>query len=376
MIINGGAARSCNDDVGPLAFERITIVGGGAWGTALALTAHRAGRRVMLWAREAAVVDTVARTGRNPFLPSAELPAGITVTADLAAALGATDLVVLVSPSQHLRATARRVEVLLTAAVPVVICSKGIEAGTGLLMGQVVTAEMPGRPQAVLSGPTFATEVADDVPTAVTIAAPLMRENFHHDHLAARVAVSLATATFRPYLSDDPVGVEIGGAVKNVLAIACGIAAGLGMGANTRAALVTRGLAEIIRLGVAAGARTDTLCGLAGAGDLMLTCSSEQSRNFSYGKALGEGRRPIVDEDGPVVEGAVNAHAVACLAADLDVEMPICQAVQAVLRGQPIAETIGRLMTSDLRAEPPSLENGRRIPHPVRFARRQVGISL
>lgn len=368
----GAATRSCNDDVGPTAFDHLAIIGGGAWGTALALTAHRAKRHVILWAREPAVTEAVARDRRNPFLPSVELPREIVVTNDLQQALLGTRMVVLAVPSQHLRSMARRVESILPSGVPVVICSKGVEVETGLLMSQVAAAEMPGRPLAVLSGPTFAVEVAEDQPTAATIASPLDGRSFGRDHLAARVAVTFATRTFRPYLSDDVAGVEIGGAVKNVLAIACGIAEGRGMGANARAAIITRGLAEIMRLGRALGARSETLCGLAGAGDLLLTCSSEKSRNFSFGKAMGEGRNPAISEDGPVVEGAVNARSVVQLAAELGVEMPICTAVEAVLRGQPVDEAIDRLMSSDLRAETPALENACRIRNPAREWREEA----
>lgn len=367
MKINGAATRFCNDDVGPTAFQRVAVVGGGAWGTALALTAHRARRSVTLWAREKAVVEEVALTRRNPFLPSIELPSEIVVMDDLKAALHRCELAVLVIPSQHLRSVARRVETMLPRDVPVVVCSKGVEADTGLLMSQVIAEEMPDRPQAILSGPTFAIEVAQNQPTAATVAAPLDAESFEPDHLAARVAVTFATPTFRPYLSDDVTGVEIGGAVKNVLAIACGIAAGRRLGSNTRAALITRGLAEIMRLGRALGARADTLSGLAGAGDLMLTCSSEQSRNFSFGKAIGEGRRPSISEDGPVVEGAVNARSVVRLAKDLGVSMPICTAVEAILRGECVDAVIEKLMTSDIRAEAHAHENGRRIRNPARI---------
>lgn len=380
MSKNGAATRFCNDDVGPTAFQRVAVIGGGAWGTALALTTHRARRNVTLWAREITVVDSVAQTRRNPFLPSIELPGDIVVTNDLNTALDRSQMVVLVVPSQHLRAMARRVEEILPGGVPVVICSKGVEAETGLLMSQVVADEMPGRPQAVLSGPTFAIEVAEDQPTAATVAAPLAGDSFGPGHLAARVAVTLATPSFRPYLSDDVTGVEIGGAAKNVLAIACGIAAGRGMGSNTRAALITRGLAEIMRLGRALGARADTLSGLAGAGDLMLSCSSEQSRNFSFGKALGEGKRPALSGDGPVVEGAVNARSIVRLADDLGVAMPICTAVEAILRGHSVDAAIERLMTSDLRAEAHAHENDRRIRNPARkhiatFAQRGEVVS-
>ena len=372
MHNNGAATRSCKDDVGPRAFENIAIIGAGAWGTALALTAHRARRNVCLWAREASVVEEVVRSQRNPFLPTVEIPREIDVTTNLQQALQGCQLAVLVIPSQHLRSIARRVETMLPRDIPVVICSKGVEADTGLLMSEVITAEMPDRPQAILSGPTFASEVAENLPTAVTIAAPLDGDAFHTEHLAARVAVTFATPTFRPYLSDDVIGVEIGGAAKNVLAIACGVAAGRGMGANTRAAIITRGLAEIIRLGRALGASTDTLCGLAGAGDLMLTCSSEKSRNFSFGKSLGENQRPALREDGPVVEGVVNARSVVRLAASVGIAMPICSAVEEILGGQPVEQAIGKLMTADIRAEAYPYENGRRIPNPARKRIKEV----
>lgn len=347
----------------PAAFERVAIVGAGAWGTALALAALRAGRRAALWAREAAVIEQVARDRTNPFMAGVTLPAELAVTGSLEAALAEAEVVLLTAPSQHLRAMARRCEALLPPGLPVVICSKGVEADSGLLMSEVVAAEMPGRPQAVLSGPTFAAEVARNLPTAVTIAAE--GGTFDASHLAARVAVTFASATFRPYLADDVIGVEIGGAVKNVVAIACGIAQGRQLGSNARATLITRGLAELTRLAVALGARPDTLSGLAGVGDLVLTCSSEQSRNFSYGKALGEGLNPRMDEGGPVVEGAVNAAAVVALADRLGVDMPICRAVAAVLAGAPLDKVMAGLMTSGLRPEGLAAEDQMRIPHPA-----------
>ena len=366
MSNNGAATRFCNDEVGPKAYNNVTIIGGGAWGTALALTAQRAERRVTMWAREASVVESIQQTRRNPFLGSVTLPEEIVVTNDLETALSGSELVVVVVPSQHLRNMARRIERQLAANVPIVICSKGVEADTGQLMSEVIADEMDGRAAAVLSGPTFAAEVAENQPTAVTVAAPLQGRSFDKDHLASRIAVTFATPTFRPYLSADVTGVEIGGAVKNVLAIACGIAAGRGMGSNTRAAIITRGLAEIMRLGRALGARAETLSGLAGAGDLMLTCSSEQSRNFSFGKALGEGKRPSLRDDGPVVEGVANARSVVQLATAVGVEMPICTAVERVLRGEAVDHAIQSLMTSDLRAESHVHEDGPRIPNPAR----------
>lgn len=346
-------------------FARVGVVGAGAWGTALALTLLRAGRAAALWAREDHVVAAVAANRRNPFLTvPVDLPAVLNVTGDLGAVVGGADLVLLVTPSQHLRAMARRCAPLLGAGVPVVVCAKGVEGDSGALMSDVVAAELPGHPLAVLSGPTFAAEVALDLPTAVTVAAA-GGGTFGPEHLAARIAVTFASGTFRPYLSDDVVGVEIGGAVKNVIAIACGIAAGRGLGSNARAALITRGLAELTRLGVALGARPETLGGLAGVGDLVLTCSSEQSRNFSFGKALGEGRAPQRSDDGPVVEGAVNAASVGALSRRLGIPMPICAGVEAILAGAAIDEIMAGLMVGDLRPEALTAENAIRIANPA-----------
>ncbi|MFA5122758.1 NAD(P)H-dependent glycerol-3-phosphate dehydrogenase [Zavarzinia sp.] len=352
-------------DVPPVPFGRIAIVGAGAWGTALALTAHRAGRSVALWAREEMVVQSVATSRRNPFLTVAvDIPEAITVSGDIDRVLRDAELVLLVTPSQHLRTMARRCRPLLASSTPVVVCAKGVEAATCALMSDVVAEELPRHPLAVLSGPTFAAEVAQDLPTAVTVAAR-GTGGFGPGHLAARVAVSFATASFRPYLSDDLVGVEIGGAVKNVIAIACGIAAGRGLGSNARAALITRGLAELTRLAVALGARPDTLRGLAGVGDLVLTCSSDQSRNFSFGKALGEGGHPEPAEGGPVVEGVANAASVGALARRYGIAMPICSGVEAVLAGAAIDEVMAAMMVSALRPESLDAENSLRIPHPA-----------
>ncbi|MBU0726898.1 MAG: NAD(P)-dependent glycerol-3-phosphate dehydrogenase [Alphaproteobacteria bacterium] len=365
-----GTATPADDNSTAEIFDHIAVVGAGAWGTALALSAERAGRRVTLWARETEVVEGVSMRRRNPFLPDHPIPGSIKVTNELAETLAAADLVVLVVPSQFLRPTARQVESLLRAGVPVVICAKGIETGSGKLMTQVIAEEMPGRPQAVLSGPSFADEVAEGQPTAVTIASEdaggsteaAMRS------LAARVALSFSSPVFRPYLSDDPLGVEVGGAVKNVLAIACGIAAGRGFGSNPRAALITRGLAEIKRLAEALGGRRETVTGLAGIGDLTLTCSSEQSRNFSFGKALGQGMTPEQALAGKksVAEGAVNAQSVTELAARLGVDMPICQAVQAIIHeGVDIDTAIKSLLTRPIKAESRDLEMHISLPNPA-----------
>lgn len=369
--MSGTATPSGPDSPGAAGiFDHIAIVGAGAWGTALALAAERAGRKITLWAREPEVVEGVAMRRRNPFLQNHLIPGAIKVTNDLAQALKGTQLVVLVVPSQYLRAMAREVEALLPADVPVVICAKGIESDSGKLMTQVVADEMPGRPQAILSGPSFADEVAEGQPTAVTIAS----EDVGATHetamasLAARVALSFSSPVFRPYLSDDPLGVEVGGAVKNVLAIACGIAAGRGFGSNPRAALITRGLAEIKRLAQALGGRRETVTGLAGIGDLTLTCSSEQSRNFSFGKALGAGLTPDEALAGKksVAEGAVNAKSVTALAAKLGVDMPICQAVYAVIYGGvEVDAAMKALLTRPIKAESRELEGLISLPNPA-----------
>ena len=327
--------------------ERIGVVGGGAWGTAVAVAAVRAGRRVALWAREADVVAAINGNHENPrFLPGVALAPGLRATTHLAEAVAA-DAVLLVAPAQHLRAVCRDLKPALAEGVPVVICAKGIENGSAALMTEVVAGELPGTPQAVLSGPTFAVEVARGLPTAVTLAAG-------DPGLGARLVSALGSRRFRPYLSDDPVGAQIGGAVKNVLAIACGVVEGRRFGDNARAALITRGLAEIVRLGGALGARAETLMGLSGLGDLTLTCTSRQSRNMSLGFALGEGQdlAHILAGRQSVAEGVHSAAAVMVLAGRLDVDMPICRAVDAILnRGAVIEETIDGLLARPFRGE-------------------------
>jgi glycerol-3-phosphate dehydrogenase (NAD(P)+) len=264
--------------------QRIGIIGGGAWGSALALTARRAGRDVVLWAREAEVAAAINRDHANPlFLPGVALDPAIAATTDLAAAARGADALLLVAPAQHLRALGQALAPALAAGVPVVICAKGIEESSGALLSEAVAAVLPQAPLAVLSGPTFAGEVAAGLPTAVTLACA-------DAALGRRLIAALGTRSFRPYLAADIVGAEIGGAVKNVLAIACGIVMGRRLGDNARAALITRGLAEMVRLALAKGGRPETLMGLCGLGDLVLTCTGMQSRNHSLGVALGEGR--------------------------------------------------------------------------------------
>ena len=306
--------------------KRIGIIGGGAWGTALATAVRRAGRDVILQAREAEVVAAINEDHENTlFLPAIPLDGAIRATADAAEAADA-EAVLLAAPAQHLRAVAADLAPHWRTGVPAVICAKGIEQETCALMSEVVEDVLPGVPYAVLSGPTFAVEVARDLPTAVTLAAA-------DEALGQTLAAAIGTPHFRTYLSTDPIGAQLGGAVKNVLAIACGIFEGRRFGDNARAALITRGLAEIARLGAAKGAAAETLMGLSGFGDLTLTCNNIQSRNFSLGVALGEGQRldDILAARRSVAEGVHTASSVSELAWRLGVDMPICVAVDGVL---------------------------------------------
>lgn len=327
--------------------ERIGIVGAGAWGTALAAAAARAGRSVHLWAREKDVVASINDGRENVrFLPGIALDAAITCSAD-AAALGASDLVLLAMPAQHLRAVTAEFAGHFSSAVALVICSKGVELESGALMSEVAREIVGDHPLAILSGPTFAPEVARGLPSAVTLAC-------EDEALGEAVAASLGGAAFRPYLSDDMIGTQIGGALKNVMAIAAGIAIGRGLGENARAAIMTRGFAEMARLALAKGARLETLAGLSGLGDLVLTCSSAQSRNFSLGAALGQGEKltDILRTRDSVAEGVTSAPAMAALGQKLAVELPIAQAVDAVLhQGADIGDTIAALLARPFRPE-------------------------
>jgi len=328
-------------------FRSIGVVGAGAWGTALAATVRRAGADVTLWAREPQVVASINGNHENElFLPGFKLDPAIAATGDLTALAGA-DAILLVAPAQHLRSVAAELERHLPASVPVVIAAKGIEIGTGDTMGEVLEAVMPGRPRAVLSGPTFAIEVARGLPTAVTLAVD-------DAGLGRTLVATIGTASFRPYLGDDPIGCEIGGAVKNVLAIACGIVAGRGLGENARAALITRGLAEMVRLAIAKGGRPATLMGLSGLGDLTLTCTAMQSRNYSLGSALGAGQslNEVLGGRRSVAEGVTTAAAVAELARRLGIDMPIVAAVDAILHhGAAIDNAISGLLARPFRPE-------------------------
>ena len=317
---------------------RIGVIGGGAWGTALAQVAARGGE-VLLWAREPEVVASVNADHANPlFLPNVPLSRAIRAT-DALADLGEVDALLVVAPAQHVGRVLAETPV---GATPLVMCAKGIEAGSRRLVGEVAHEAHPGAPIAVLSGPTFAHEVAAGLPTAVTLAC-------EDAALQARLAERLAGPAFRPYASSDVTGAEIGGAVKNVLAIACGVVDGAGLGQNARAALIARGFAEMTRFGLARGARAETLAGLSGLGDLVLTCSSTSSRNFSLGVGLGRGEQAValLADRRTVAEGAFTAPVLAEAARELGVDMPIVESVCRLLDGADV-----RAVTRDLLARP------------------------
>lgn len=327
--------------------QTIGVLGGGAWGTALAAVAVAAGRETLLWAREDDVVQAVNDRHENTvFLPGVALDPALKAVSDLAD-LSGCDAILLVPPAQHLRTMVRQLGDHVGTQVPMVICSKGIEVATGKLLSDVVSEELPDNPVAVLSGPTFAAEVARGLPCALTLAA---------DSAATGEALvaALGQPTFRTYYNDDVVGAQIGGAIKNVLAIATGIVAGLGIGENARAAVITRGLAEIIRFGSHYGAQRETLMGLSGLGDLILTCSSTQSRNMSLGKAIGEGRtfEEIMAERNSVAEGAHTVEIVHKIASDKGLEMPITDAVYRILKeGQNVRDVMDALMARPFTSE-------------------------
>ena len=322
---------------------RIGVIGGGAWGTALAQVTAAGGEDVMLWAREADVVGAINETRENRlFLAGVVLAPSITATSELSA-LDDCEALLIVTPAQHMRAV---LEATVPRARPIVLCAKGIEASSQLLMSQVAAQVCPDAPVAVLSGPTFAHEVAAGLPTAVTLAS-------ENGVLAQRLAARLARPYFRPYVTDDVIGAEIGGAVKNVLAIACGVVEGCGLGQNARAALIARGFAEMTRFGLARGAFAETLGGLSGLGDLVLTCSSTASRNFALGKGLGEGRGAAELLAGrTVAEGAFTAPVLQRAARAAGVEMPVVDGVCALLNGEAkVSAVVGQLLARPLRRE-------------------------
>ncbi len=334
----------------------IGVIGAGAWGTALAQMLASDGRDVLLWAYEPEVVEAINTQHRNPlYLPSATLAPTIRAVSDLAD-FAAIDTALVVTPAQVL---GKVLAGLPDAPRDLVLCSKGIEAGSGRLMNHVAHEASPGSAIAVLSGPTFAHEVAAGLPTAVTLACGGGAAQWQ------RLAPAIARPAFRPYYSDDVTGAEIGGAVKNVLAIACGVVDGLALGQNARAALIARGYAEMLRFGEALGAKGETLAGLCGLGDLVLTCSSTSSRNFSLGKALGEmggemrgemrgggaSAADLIADSRTVAEGAHTAPVLAALADARGIAMPIVAAVAAILGGADARKVVANLLARPLKAE-------------------------
>ncbi len=323
---------------------RIGVIGGGAWGTALAQIVAGGGRETLLWAYESEVVEAINGCHENRlFLPGIPLEQSIRATSDFDD-LSASDVWLVVTPAQHMRAV---LEMAPDCDKPLILCAKGIEEQSGELLHEVATRICPRAQIAVLSGPTFAHEVARGLPTAVTLAA-------EDQELAERLRQRIAQPTFRIYLSDDVAGAEIGGAVKNVLAIACGVVEGKGLGYNARAALIGRGFAEMTRFGLAWGARRETLTGLSGLGDLVLTCSSTSSRNYSLGKGLGEGRSApeLLTDRRTVAEGAFTAPVLARLAREKGVDMPIVEAVDALIAGRAdVDQVLGELLSRPPKAE-------------------------
>jgi glycerol-3-phosphate dehydrogenase (NAD(P)+) len=325
-------------------YRNFGVVGGGAWGTALAQLLAADGAPVRLWAREAEVVAAINAEHRNPaFLPGALLSASLTATGALAD-MAELDALLIVVPVPFLRAVLAD---LPAGDAPLIFCSKGMEAGSFAFPIDMARDLAPQRPHAVLSGPTFAHEVAAGLPTAITLAAA-------DPDLAAAIAGAIARPHFRPYVSTDVIGAEIGGAIKNILAIACGIVDGAGLGLNARAALISRGFAEMTRFGLARGAQAETLAGLAGLGDLVLTCTSSNSRNFALGQGLGRGEdaSTLMADRRTVAEGAFSAPVVAAAARADGIDMPICDTVARLVAGETrVADAIHALLSRPLRSE-------------------------
>lgn len=321
---------------------RVAVLGGGAWGTALGLAMLRAGHSVRLYARDRDIVAAV-NGGENPrYLPGIALDPGIEATGDIAYALADADGVLAVAPAQALRMLLTTAMSHMPACIPLVLCAKGIERDTGALLSAVVEEILPANPVAALSGPSFAADVAKGLPTAVVVAA-------RKEALAAELAARFSARNLRCYSSDDLVGVEVGGALKNVFAIAAGAVTGARLGASAQAAMVTRGFVELRRIGAAFGARPETIMGLSGLGDLLLTCSSAQSRNFAYGLALGRGEELA---GLPLAEGVPTAAIAARIAAERGIDAPIIAAVAAILDGAvTIQEAVSALMTRPLKNE-------------------------
>ncbi len=338
--------ESDENKVKTMTYPHIGVLGAGAWGTALALAAAQAGKQVTLWARESEVRDSIRTKRENSlFLSGVALPPNIAPTGDLSE-LAAADAVLLVMPAQHLRDTLADLAPHLRPGTPLILCAKGIERGTGRLLTEVLCENAPSCEPAILSGPSFAKDVARHLPTAVTIAAKM--------EIAVGLQAALGHATFRPYASDDLIGVALGGAAKNVYAIACGIVAGMGLGESARAALLARSFAELCRLGESLGGKTETLMGLSGLGDLVLTATSPTSRNYAFGLAVGQGtpRAELFAPGRPLAEGVETAPALVARARAEKIELPIAEAVADILSGAlALADALPRLMGRPLKAE-------------------------
>jgi glycerol-3-phosphate dehydrogenase (NAD(P)+) len=329
-----------------MAYQTVGVIGAGAWGTALAEVARRAGRDTLIWAHESTTVDEINTTHTNRvYLPDVPLDAAIRATSN-AAEIGACDIILMVAPSQFVRGVAAEFAPYI-GAKPVLICTKGFEQNSNKMMSDVVAESLPQATPMILAGPSFAAEVARGLPAALTLAA-------RDQNMGMDIVAALGSRTLRIYWTDDMLGVQLGGAVKNVLAIASGIVVGRQLGANAQAALIARGFAEMMRFGIALGARGETLSGLSGLGDLILTCSSAQSRNMSLGLGLGEGKT-LAEVLGPrktVSEGAHSAAAAVTRARSMGIELPICDAVRAVLAGEmDIPQAIDALMSRPFRGE-------------------------
>ena len=330
-----------------MTYRTAGVIGAGAWGTALAQICVRGGLDTTLWAREPEVVESIRERRENGlFLPGVALDPALKVTGDMAG-LAACDFILAVAPAQHTRAALTAFAPHARPGIPIVLCSKGVERGSLKLMTDVLAETIPQATRAVLSGPSFAGEAARGLPVAVTLACP-------DSEVGQRLAEALAGPSFRPYLAEDLIGAEVGGALKNVLAIACGISEGRELGRSAHAALITRGFAEMVRVAEAMGGRAETVGGLCGLGDLVLTCSSPQSRNMSVGLALGRGMTLAEALSGKlsVAEGVESAPAVKDLVERLGVDAPICLTVAAILRGElGVDEALARLLSRPLKSE-------------------------
>lgn len=331
------------------AIKHIAVIGAGSWGTALGDIVRRAGGSAVLYARDPSLADTINARHENPvYLPGLKLHEALRATADIAQALDGADMVLAVTPVQFMREMANKLAPHLKAGIPVVNCAKGIEIATGQLPAEIMAEELPQNPYAALSGPTFASEVIRGLPAAATFATTAPQD------VAAVWAQTLKSPTFRPYIGHDVAGVDVAGAVKNVIAIACGVVEGQKLGQNARAAVMTRGMAEISRFGRARGAKAETFLGLSGVGDLMLTCNSMTSRNFSLGHALGQGQSldEVMQSRRTVAEGVATARALAMAAHKSGIDMPICAAVDHILHhGAKVADMIQDLLSRAIKTE-------------------------